>query len=327
MAEVLSQQQIDDLLGSLQTGRIDLGGEGRKVKEYDFTSPKKFTKDQMKLLDGVFGGFARMFSLYLTSTLRCVCKLEILQIEEEEYRDFNNALSDSVLAGIISLGKNSEGVEDKPIMTEVSRPVFFSIMDRLLGGNGEGYLVERECTEIEVALLEYLIKHMCKFFNHAWANYFEVEHNLLRIETNSRLIQTFQPDEAVAIVVLEVALPNLKGHLNICIPASSVSEIMSSYEAKFLQPTARETGESEKKRRDSILGGLSTSALAVKADLGTATVTLEDVLNLKTGDVLMLDTPANGAQVMLSVEDTPWFTGELGVSKKKYAVRLHQQQT
>ena len=50
MAEVLSQKQIDELLGNLQKGQVDFNeieeqSTTSKVKEYDFLSPKKFTRN------------------------------------------------------------------------------------------------------------------------------------------------------------------------------------------------------------------------------------------------------------------------------------------
>ncbi|POO87521.1 flagellar motor switch protein FliM, partial [Clostridium sp. 2-1] len=74
MAEILSQQQIDELLGSLQSGNVDFKeieeqSSNQKVKMYDFMSPKKFTREQLKLLDNVFDGFARTLSLQLAGML------------------------------------------------------------------------------------------------------------------------------------------------------------------------------------------------------------------------------------------------------------------
>ena len=107
MAEVLSQKQIDELLGSLQSGHVDFNEieeqtTGPKIKEYDFMSPKKFTREQLKLLDNVFDSVSRMFSLQLAGMLRSTCQMEILQVEEEEFREFNNALGDSILVAIIA---------------------------------------------------------------------------------------------------------------------------------------------------------------------------------------------------------------------------------
>ncbi len=131
MAEVLSQKQIDELLGSLQSGDTDIQemeeSASQKIKEYDFLSPKKFTKEQIRLLQNIFENFARLLSLYLSGQLRIACQVEVLQVEEEEYREFSNALSDSVLVSIMGLHSGTYNVEDKQILLEMSRPISFSV--------------------------------------------------------------------------------------------------------------------------------------------------------------------------------------------------------
>ena len=224
MAEVLSQQQIDDLLGNLQSGNtnfqeIEEETSGPKVKEYDFLSPKKFTREQLKLLQNIFESFSRLFSLHMSSMLRMNCQTEVVQVEEEEYKEFGNALSDSVLIGIMGLHNEDYGIDDKQILVEMSRPISFSILDRLLGGDGSGYQVDRDYTEIELSLLDYLFRQIAPMLRDAWGNYVDVDHTMDGLETNSQLIQFIQPDESAAIVVIEVTINELKGNLNICLPA------------------------------------------------------------------------------------------------------------
>ena len=116
----------------------------KKIKDYDFSSPKKFTREQLKLIDNIFDNFSRLFSLHLSSLLRLSCQMEVIQVEEEEYREFNNALGDSVLVGIIGMHNEEYHIDDKQVLLEISRPISSSIIDRLLGGNGNGYNVDRE---------------------------------------------------------------------------------------------------------------------------------------------------------------------------------------
>ena len=60
MAEQLSQSQIDALLKRMNSGEMDVQEPTRKIREYDFRSPKKFTKEQLKALDSLHETFSRM---------------------------------------------------------------------------------------------------------------------------------------------------------------------------------------------------------------------------------------------------------------------------
>ncbi|WP_283607272.1 flagellar motor switch protein FliM [Faecalispora anaeroviscerum] len=330
MAEILSQQQIDELLGSLQSGNVDFKdvetqSSGPKVKEYDFMSPKKFSREQLKLLDNIFDNFARMLSLQLASMLRISCQMEILQVEEEDYKEFNNALNDSVLVAMIGMHNQDHRIDDKQILLELSRPISFSIIDRMLGGNGSGYNVDRDYTEIELALMEYLFKQMLTLLRNSWSNYIEIDHTLDVIETNSRLMQSIQPDESVAIVVIEITLEdNLKGNMNICLPAASLEEIFKVFNSKYIKIPRKDDPEVEQERKEIIMKGLKASPLYVSAMLGKTQITLKDFLGLQVGDVITLNTPLEENQITVCVENLPWFTGVIGTKKKKYAVKIDQ---
>ncbi|WP_195200173.1 flagellar motor switch protein FliM [Faecalispora jeddahensis] len=330
MAEILSQQQIDELLGSLQSGNVDFKdvetqSNGPKVKEYDFMSPKKFSREQLKLLDNIFDNFARMFSLQLASMLRISCQMEILQVEEEDYKEFNNALNDSVLVAMIGMHNQEHRIDGKQILMELSRPISFSIIDRMLGGNGSGYNVDRDYTDIELALMEYLFKQMLTMMKNSWSNYIEIDHTLDMIETNSRLMQSIQPDESVAIVIIEITLEdNLKGNMNICLPAASLEEIFKVFNSKYIKIPRKDDPEVEQERKEIIMKGLKASPLYVSAVLGKTQITLKDFLGLQLGDVITLNTPLEENRITVCVEDLPWFTGMIGTKKKKYAVKIDQ---
>lgn len=329
MAEVMSQKQIDELLGNLQSGHVDFNeieeqSTAVKVKEYDFMSPKKFTREQLKLLENVFDSFSRIFSLQLAGMLRSSCEMEILQVEEEEYREFNNALGDSVLVGIIGMHNEENKIDDKQILIELSRPISFSVMDRLLGGTGQGYDVSRDYTEIELSLLEYVFKQIPPLLNNAWNNYIEMNHTLDMIETNSRLIQSIQSNEAVAIVAIQITLEHLKGNMNVCLPESALKEIFRVFNSKYIRLPQRDDPEVEHQRKDAILRSLKGSPLKLSAILGRTEISLRDVLTLRAGDIIPLNTPVDNNTIILEVEDSPWFTGVIGTKKKKYAVKINK---
>ena len=329
MAEVLSQKQIDELLGSLQSGHVDFNEieeqtTGPKIKEYDFMSPKKFTREQLKLLDNVFDSVSRMFSLQLAGMLRSTCQMEILQVEEEEFREFNNALGDSILVAIIGMHSEENKIDDKPVLIELSRQISFSIMDRLLGGNGMGYDIERDYTDIELSLLEYVFKQVLPLMDNAWSNYMEIHHTLDMIETNSRLMQLVQPDEAVAIIAIEITIENLKGNMNICLPASSLDEVFRVFNSKYVKLPKKEDPVLEEQRKLGIMRSLKSSPLNISAMLGKTEISLKDLLSLQAGDIIPLNTQVDKDSIVLEVESLPWFTGVRGTKQKQYPAKINK---
>ncbi|MFA0815036.1 MAG: flagellar motor switch protein FliM [Anaerofustis sp.] len=336
MAEVLSQQQIDELLGNLLSGDVDLDEikeqTGKtKVKEYDFRSPKKFTREQVKLLGNIHENFAKLSSSQLSNLLRLNFEMEVLQTEEQQFYEFNNALEDSVLMGFIDLQKNETDEDRQQIIMEIARPISFFIIDRLLGGAGgtaETYAaIDRGYTDIELSLMKYFLCQFVAIIKHSWSNYFEVDPALDYIETNSRMIQSISPDETVVIVVMEVTIEDLVGTINICLPKTTLDIIFKAFETKFAKPVRVGGGSDAKSeiRRKAIMDKLNDSPLQMKGILGKTEITLQELLNLEVGDVIPLGTSTESNKILVNVENIPWFYGSFGTKNNKYAVKIMEQ--
>ncbi len=327
MPDILSQAQIDELLKGLNTGELDLDeidekASEKKVKEYDFRSPKKFTKEQLKKLDSIYNNYTRSLSSYFTGILRMFCQLDVTQIEEQRYHEFSNALPDSVMMGIVDLNIKDSTVPDTTIIFELSRPIVFSIIDRLLGGSGETVSMERDFTEIELSLIENVLKNMVKLFKDAWKNYADMEPQLVGIETNSRLMQTISLDDVVLITVIDVSMKGLVGNMSICIPAINLEEIIKKMNTRPKSDKKLDEFK-ESERRDIIFNSVKDSDLELTAVLGELELTLSDVLNLQVDDIVQLDKLVNDV-IDIRVGTKTWFRGKMGNYKKKKAVQISE---
>ena len=100
MADVLSQSQIDALLNSMQNSGADEVAEKPKkpekeYKKYDFFSPKKYTKDKLKMLSSIYDNYSRIFTSQINGLFRVASEVEVVGVEEQRFYEFGNALNDS----------------------------------------------------------------------------------------------------------------------------------------------------------------------------------------------------------------------------------------
>ena len=69
MGDVLSQNEIDNLLSALNSGEFDPDEAGetddRQIKDYDFARPSKFSKEHLRTLEFIFEHYARLLSTNL----------------------------------------------------------------------------------------------------------------------------------------------------------------------------------------------------------------------------------------------------------------------
>ena len=326
MPDILSQSQIDALLKGLSSGDVsteDTEQAGKKkVKEYDFRSPKKFTKEQLRTIDSLHETLSRLLSTYFSGVLRVFADVSVLQVEEQRYYEYNNALPDTALIGLIDLQPKTHNINESTLMLDMSTNIGFFLIDRLLGGPGDGYALSRDFTEIEIAVLANVYQKLVGYMQDSWCDYIDVSCGLDSIETNPRLLQIYAPEDIVVIVVLSVKLRELEGTISVCIPAMGLEEMLSDFTSKYSRVNKKMSDESkENMRKQIITESLYDSGLDVRAVFEDTKLELSDILRLRVNDIIPLDKHVNG-NVDLYVNNAPWFTGKLGTVKNKKAVKI-----
>lgn len=327
MADILSQSQIDALLNNLISGESKVEtsekeeGDG-KVKLYDFNSPKKVTRENLKMLSGIYESYARIVSSYLTAVLRLVCEIEVDQIDESIFYEYNNALSDSVLLCVVDFIMPDTKKSFGQILVNIPKPLAFLIIDKLMGGDGDDYKYDRDFTDIELSILDNTLRYVMNQMKDAWANTIPIAVEYNKIETNARFIQNIGYNDTVLLIMLETVIKNISDKITVCIPTMVIDEIFKKSENVFR--TRRGGSEIEKEKdKERIMNYLRASYLNVTGILGGTELSLHDVLNIQVGDVIVLDDKAYG-DVVMKVEDKTWFKGKWGAKGRRNAIKIKE---
>ena len=325
LADVLSQSQIDELLKNLggadeQTleNMTDNLNE-KQVKVYDFKAPKKFTKEQFKSIRNIYESFSKNLSSYLTSLTRFFCRVEVLQIEEQHYYEFNNALPDYTVMGNLDLiFDESSDMLDTKCMIQFSNAVSFSLIDRLLGGYGKSIDVSRNFTDIEIRVMKSVIEKMGQYLKDVFTPYVNVEPLLTGIETNARVNQTIGADEVIILATLEVEYNDVKNIITITIPALSMESIISKANKDY-----GNNGHTKREmmHKEGIIKQISRSNFKIEAILANTTVNLSEILSIHKGDVLLLNAPID-KNISLMVNNEKLFDGKMGIINHRKAVKI-----
>ena len=323
MAEALTQSQIDALLNKMQSGEIEEKPAEPEinVKEYDFATPKKFTKDQLKSLSNIYENYSRLISSYFTSILRTACEISIIQVEEQRYYEFSNALADNTLIGIVSFVPENEKEDPMTVMLELATSFGYLALDRLMGGKGELTVPDRDYTFIELCILKNVMEKISVYLQEVWSTVYPLETKLMSVETDGRFIQTFQPQDVVLIITLDISDENYKGNANICMPAENLEKIINSFFAKHNRPTKHLDEQKEKRKRDNLMEALKLSEVKMEARLDECLMTLGDISQLQVNDVIALNKKIN-EDVVVNIEGIPIFKARLGGMDTQKAVKL-----
>lgn len=326
MAEVLSQSQIDALLNSLQGNdepieEIEKKDNETKYRKYDFYSPKKFTKDKLKILKSIFDNYSRIAGSQINSLFRTSSELSVIMVEEQRYYEFGNALSDNDVLTIVNVAV-PDNSKNPPLLINASMTLMLSLIDRMLGGVGDDTDVDASYTytEIEIALYRRIIQYIIGALKDSWASYINLDFELSRLEENPSMFQEIGVDETIVIIGIDVDLKEISGMINVCIPGNLLMNIFDIMEKRKHSAMGDEASSLDNKLE--IMNSIKASDLLVRAKVGEALITLDDVYNLHVGDVVNLGTPKE-SDIQLYVEEQPWFRGQLGTHKRNVAVQIN----
>lgn len=318
MGEVLSQNEIDSLLKALSSGELDVDeikdSDKKQVKNYDFARPVKFSKEHLRTLEIIFEHYARLLSTNLPVYLRKTVQVEVMSSETVTYSEFANALSNPVLLGIVNFAPLQGN-----IIIDIAENVGYTIVDRMLGGQGAPLDKVREFSEIELLILERVYNVCVNLLIEPWSSVCELSPRLERIETNSQFAQIISPTEMIALVTLNIKIGEVEGLINVCLPYITLESIMDNLNTKNWYASLQE--KDEQQYSDTIEALISRAPMPVKAVLGNSTISVNDFMGLQRGDIIRLDTKVD-EELDVYVGNIRKFAALPGASGDNYAVRI-----
>lgn len=322
MSEVLSQSQIDALLNAVRSGEKNLDQEPEEAnkksyRKYDFKSPRKFTKDRIKMLSGIFENYTRVINSRMNTLFHTTCDVMVESVEEQRYYEFSNALTDGDVLALVD-AKVKDKTEEVPALIHLSTSLGLCMMDRMMGGEGHMDLVpggDYTYTDLELRLYENIITDLVSVMGVSWENYIAIDFQYSRTEVNPTLVQLIGLDEIVVIVDMKVQMGESSGRLSVVLPGMMLTNIFG--EINRDNPVRKISGEDNS---EEIFNQLRDSSLDIVAELGSTEMTLNDIYHLNVGDVIDLGQPKD-SPVFLEIGGYNWFTGRMGTYKKIWLLR------
>lgn len=318
MGDVLSQSEIDNLLAALSSGELDTdnmqGADERQVKNYDFNRPTKFSKEHLRTMEIIFEHYGRLISTNLPVYLRKSIQVAVASSETVTFSEFSNSLSSPAILGIIDfLPLNGN------IILELSTNLGYTIIDRMLGGNGVPLDKTREFSEIELSILQRIMTMFTQLMRDPWKNVIELSPVISRLETNPQFAQIVPPSDMVAIVTLNMKIGDIEGYINVCLPFFTLEDVMDKLNTKYWFSTMQERpDENYEEYIESLIRKVD---VPVKAILGKSKISVADFMGLQLGDVIRLNTKVD-SDMDVFVGNIRKFTALPGASEDAYAVRV-----
>ncbi len=318
MGEVLSQNEIDNLLAALATGELDADqiqeSEEKHIKNYDFSRPTKFSKEHLRTLEIIFEHYSRLISTNLPVYLRKNVQVTVASSETVTFNEFTNALSNPVILGIIDFAPLNG-----TIIMDLATNLGYAMLDRMLGGSGEPLEKNREFSEIELTIIQKILVMFTQLLRDPWRNVVDISPVLSRLETNPQFAQVIAPNDMIAIVTLNMKLGEVEGFMNICLPFFTLEDIMDKLNTKYWFSTMQESyAEDYEEHIETLIRKVD---IPIRAILGRSTISVNDFMNLQVGDCIRLNSRVDD-DMSIYVGNIRKFTALPGADKDSYAVRI-----
>lgn len=279
---VLTQEEIDSVFRNLQGSGGD-DDPAKRAQPYDFRRPDRIAKDQLRAIHLLHDNFARSLGSSLSAYLRAYVIVNLVSVEQLSFLEFSQCLPSPTC--IVSL--NMRPFDGNAIL-ELNPSMVFPILEMLLGGSGKNpQQMDREITEIEQSILDGVFRIILHDLQEAWAPISAIRFSIEARETEPQLLQILAPNEAVVAVSMEIRIGEVSGMMNLGIP----SIIIKMLRQKFDQQWSVRKSESNEEERTRMLRLLNHSVIRMDARLNGPTLTVQDMLSLKPGDLLAFDYP------------------------------------
>jgi len=124
MNEVLSQDEIDQLLTAISSGDTEADdfkpvNSARKIKIYDFKRPDKFSKEQLRTVSNMHETFARLTTTSLSAQLRSLVHVHVASVDQLTYEEFIRSIPTPTTLAVINMDplKGNAVLEIDPAIT------------------------------------------------------------------------------------------------------------------------------------------------------------------------------------------------------------------
>ena len=318
MADILSQDEIDALLDVVDdpadapVSAKELNDE-RQIMLYDFKRPNRVSKEQLRAIRGIHDKIARNIASEMSTMLRSIIEIQLQSVDQMTYGEFLMSLPSPTSFNVFSM-KPLDG----SAILEINPSILFPMVDRLLGGKGESYDIERELTDIELTLLDNVLKVIMQKLRESWEPIIKIMPVVESKESSPNVIQIVAQNEIVIMIVLEITIGETSGMINLAYPVIHLESILSRLANKDLMLGERNI---KKSRNIELKELIKRADMSVEAILGETNLSFKKILDLKVGDTIRLKQPSSN-KAALSIDGKKIFEAQMGIHNHAKSMKV-----
>ncbi len=309
---ILNQDEIDSLLGF----DVDVdGGDNSGITA--IINSALVSYERLPMLEIVFDRLVRLMTTSLRNFTSDNVEVSLDNISSIRFGDYLNSIP---LPAILAVFR-AEQLDNYGLFT-IDSNLIYSIVDVLLGGRRGTAAMRiegRPYTTIERTLIQRMIEVVLADTQVAFEPLSKVDFALERLETNPRFAAIARPANAAILVKLRIDMEDRGGRIELLLPYATLEPIRKLLLQMFM---------GEKFGRDTIWEShlateLWSTKLKINAVLDEQLMSLNDVMNFKVGQTLMLGATPD-SEIKLKCGNIDLVKGKMGRIGSNIAIRVEQ---
>lgn len=294
---------------------------------YDFRRSDKLSKDHVRTLQVIHETFSRLFTSSLSGYLRATVQIELVSIEQMPYEEYVRSISASLI-NILNVSQLSG-----QMMLEMDLRILFAMIDRLLGGAGEGvFKAGKDLTDVEKVLGGNITRRALDDLESSWIDILPLDFTVASVETSAQFVQIVPGNDTIVLVLFDIRLGDEQGTMSLSIPYMLLKPVAQRLHTQHWFANTRKIGAGLAPQMAARLREMTQ--VECSARLGTSQATVDAIANLRVGEILPLKIADQGeegeggakaglANVDVMVADKPKFRGHIGLrGGKRLAVQI-----
>lgn len=316
MNEILSQEEVNALLRGVISGEVETQSETDDVvgTSYDFTNQERIKRGRMPSLELVNERLGRFFRLSLTSSLGKMIKIVNIDVSEAKYVDFMKKIPFPSSMNVFKM----EPLKGNALMI-IDASLVFLLIEYFFGGTGREFVKPegREFTPIEQKIIKKVVLIFLSDLEKAWQPVETLQTKYIRSEINPQFVNIVSSSEIVVAVELKIEVENFQGKILLCFPYAMVEPLRN----KLHSGLHSESKNIENQWSSIIKENLYYACINLQAILGETELSIDEILNLKVGDVIPLRKQIK-EDLILKIEDVQKLKGKPGAYKGSQAIKI-----
>lgn len=316
--DILTQDEIDALLHGVNSGDVDTDDSANindgQARNYDFASQDRIVRGRMPTLEMINERFARYFRINLFNMLRRSAEISIGGVQMLKFSEYVHSLFVPTSLNLVKV-KPLRGTA----LFVIDPKLVFILVDNYFGGEGKYHtkIEGREFTPTEMRVIEMLLALAFKDLKEAWAPIMQISFDYINSEVNPQFANIVSPSEVVVVTTFHVELDGGGGDFHVTMPYSMVEPIREILDAGVQS----DRSETDERWVLALREDMKEAEVELATTLLEVTLSLEEVLKIKPGDIIPVDLPE---KTVLKVEDIPIFRGKYGIHEGMNAVKISE---